>query len=154
MATLEKVNRFFAIEAFSNSHNAITNQVAAAQVPPDFLEELSEKEREEFTEKHKAYINKISQIIIERIKVFYVEIFSDEEIDQLIEIYSTPILSKLLEALPEINQKIIGDMIQGDLKKELEEASQDFDDYMDNLMREERSEVEQKQTAPQGTTVH
>lgn len=125
MAELKNVKRYFETIGLKEQYVLLTKQTIEQHISQiSKIVDLDEEDRGEMLAETDELIEKVSPKIIEEAEKIYTELFSDEEISELIAISLSPIAIRSRELQPEIFKRIVS-ISDSTIREELKEH---FDD--------------------------
>lgn len=125
MAELKNVKRYFETIGLKEQYVLLTKQTIEQHISQiSKIVDLDEEDRGEMLAETDELIEKVSPKIIEEAEKIYTELFSDEEISELIAISLSPIAIRSRELQPEIFKRIVS-ISDSTIQEELKEH---FDD--------------------------
>ena len=139
MASEEKVQRFFKVAEVSKQNEFFITELVS-QMKSRFVGELTEENNNDEV-KIIEVIGKMNRSMGKKSLEFsaklYEELFTDQELDELIEIYASPAFSRLRELAPELTSRLLNHVMskQEEYEKEFKRIMEEvFDNDTKNLL--------------------
>ncbi len=121
MAELKNVKRYFETIGLKEQYVFLTKQAVEQHISQiSKIADFDEKDKREMSIEADELMKKASPKIIEEAEKIYTELFSDEEISELIAISLSPVAIRSRELQPEIFKRIVSisdNIIQEELKE-------------------------------------
>ncbi|MDA3839607.1 MAG: DUF2059 domain-containing protein [Patescibacteria group bacterium] len=103
MASKENVERFVIAAKLENQQSIFIKSNMDAIL---LAEEFDEKEKEILAEAKRRYLTEVKEKTMENNKRLLEETFTDEEINELIKFFNSPVVQHYYKIMPELIQKI------------------------------------------------
>lgn len=116
MASPEKIKKFFEVAKIMDQYSILTKGIASQMAA--HLEEGDEIGLKQL-ELQKRRGEMMSKKLFDFVAGLYENLFTDEDIDDLIAIYTSPAYKRLMAALPEMAQKMVDYLFEHE--KEIED---------------------------------